>query len=496
MNVNPGRKYGFGKKNRQKGLLKPKRYNAGSVSSEGNVTDNQDIFRVLVENQNDLVVKADLNGVLLYVNPSYCKLFGKSKEELIGKKYLPLVHEEDRERTNQTLQLLMFPPHTCHVEQRALTVDGWKWLSWNDSVVFGPDGEIKAIIGVGRDIQARKEAEKLLSEKENLFRGLFNYMPSAAVIYEVINNGESGRDYIFRNMNATGLKIENKEIEEVIGKSLSELRPNIDNYGLIEVFRNVWETGESSFFPSKVYWDENYYNWYENTVFKLPSGEIVAIYNDTTDRQKAEEALQQLVEEKQMLLKELQHRIKNSLNIVVSLIALEIENHKEVMVSDVLARIKDRVLTLSHLYNQLYETNKTQMTRLDSYFESIIDTFRQSYLFRNSWLKVEFHAEAVDVDTKMASSLGLILNELLTNSYKHAFPDRQEGKIDVRISSSDGILTLSIGDNGKGITDLDAFRGSDGIGIKLVEGLVAQHLGEMTIDPGHGLTFHIRVPLR
>ena len=79
----------------------------------------------------------------------------------------------------------------------------------------------------------------------------------------------------------------------MLGKSLYDLRPNIDDYGLIPVFQKVWQTGESAFFPAKVYIDENYHNWYENNIFKLPSGEIVAIYNDVTDKMLTQEKLQE-----------------------------------------------------------------------------------------------------------------------------------------------------------------------------------------------------------
>ncbi len=77
--------------------------------------------------------------------------------------------------------------------------------------------------------------------------------------------------------------------KDVIGKSLKDIRPNIDEYGLIDIFRKVWETGEPTYFPAKVYKDEKYSNYYENRVFRLPSGEIVAVYDDVTERELAQE---------------------------------------------------------------------------------------------------------------------------------------------------------------------------------------------------------------
>lgn len=126
-------------------------------------------YRLLVENQTDIVVKVDLEGRFLFVSPSYCKMFGKTEEELIGQTFMPLVHEEDQARTSEAMKALFSPPYTAHVEQRALTKNGWLWLGWNDTALLDQDGNVTAIIGVGRDITGRKKAEaKLLNWKEQL----------------------------------------------------------------------------------------------------------------------------------------------------------------------------------------------------------------------------------------------------------------------------------------------------------------------------------------
>ena len=142
-----------------------------------------------------------------------------------------------------------------------------------------------------QDITERKEAEK--TSKENVFRfqSLFNEMSAGAAIYKVLNYGQYGKDYIIQDFNKAALKAEGKEKTEVLGKSLYDLRPKIDEYGLIPVFQRVWKTGEPACFPAKSYVDEKFYNWYENRVYKLPSGEIVAIFEDVTEKSLAQEAV-------------------------------------------------------------------------------------------------------------------------------------------------------------------------------------------------------------
>ncbi len=141
-----------------------------------------------------------------------------------------------------------------------------------------------------------KKISAMVLKSEALMRGLFDNMTSGAAIYEVLNDGSKGSDYVVKSFNNAALLIEHKTLEEVVGKSLFDLRPRIDDYGLIPVFKKVWETGEAAHFPAQVYQDDQYYNWYENTVFKLPTGEIVAIYSDVTERMKAEQELKSLNE--------------------------------------------------------------------------------------------------------------------------------------------------------------------------------------------------------
>ncbi|MBF0574285.1 MAG: PAS domain S-box protein, partial [Desulfamplus sp.] len=136
-------------------------------------------------------------------------------------------------------------------------------------------------------------AEINLKRNEALFRGLFDNMTSGSAVYEVINDGLKGSDYIVKGFNNKSLEIEGKKLEDVLGKTLFDLRPNIDDYGLISVMKKVWETGLSAYHPVKLYKDNNFSNYYENYIFKIPSGEIVTIYNDITVQKNQEIALQE-----------------------------------------------------------------------------------------------------------------------------------------------------------------------------------------------------------
>ncbi|MDJ0888976.1 MAG: PAS domain S-box protein [Desulfobacterales bacterium] len=140
-------------------------------------------YRLLIEHQNDLVVEVDREGRLLFVSPSYCRTFGKTEEELLGQRFMPLVHEEDRKRTAQAMEALYYPPHTAYMEQRAMTRSGWRWLAWSDKAILSEDGKIATIVGVGRDITDRKQAEEALRESEEKHRLLVQNLQTGVVVH-------------------------------------------------------------------------------------------------------------------------------------------------------------------------------------------------------------------------------------------------------------------------------------------------------------------------
>ncbi|MCP4703114.1 MAG: PAS domain S-box protein [candidate division Zixibacteria bacterium] len=136
-------------------------------------------YRLLVENQTDLLIKVDTEGRFQFVSPSYCKLFGKTEEKLIGNTFMPLVHEDDREITTQEMEKIYHPPYTAYIEQRAKTKDGWRWLGWMETAILDDNDNVISIIGVGRDITKRKKMEKALKKSEADLRNILEHSTNA-----------------------------------------------------------------------------------------------------------------------------------------------------------------------------------------------------------------------------------------------------------------------------------------------------------------------------
>ncbi len=262
------------------------------------------------------VIYQSADGLIISANPSAEKLLGLTVDQMNGKTSMDprwkMINEQGEEvpgSEHPTMQTLRTGKKVGPVD-RALFIpekNAYVWLSITAIPLFNPgDPKPYQVYATFDDITGRKQNERLLGEKEALFRGLFDHMTSGSAVYEVRNDGSKGRDYIIRYFNQKSLELEGKKLEEVLGKSLFDLRPNIDDYGLIGAMKNVWETGIPMYFPTKIYQDEQYSNYYENQIFRLPSGEIVTIYNDVTKEKNQEEELRSLVEELQAANEEMQ----------------------------------------------------------------------------------------------------------------------------------------------------------------------------------------------
>ncbi|MEJ2454164.1 MAG: PAS domain S-box protein [Candidatus Thiodiazotropha sp.] len=255
---------------------------------EAELSEREAKYRLLVEHAEDLVVKFDTDGHLLFVSPSYCRTFGKSEHQLLGKAFMPLVHEEDQAATREAMKGLFYPPFSVYLEQRAMTARGWRWFGWSDTAVLNEDQQVIEIIGVGRDITQQKQAEFALRESETRYRDLVDNMSDGVAVYQRLGDTD---DFIITNFNHAAERITGLSKDEVIGQLINVMFPGVEEFGLLATIRKVAKEGQSAGCPVSAYHDERIELWVENQVFKLPSGEVVAVFRDATKEHRSAEAL-------------------------------------------------------------------------------------------------------------------------------------------------------------------------------------------------------------
>ncbi len=271
-------------------------------TAKNSIYDGESDYRHLLEGLRDLVVKIDNKGRFLYVSPSYCHMFAKTEEELLGKNYMPLVHEEDRELTSKSIESIYNPPYTSYHEQRAMTKDGWRWLAWSNKAVLDDEENVIAIIGVGRDITRNKNHEIILKESEEKYRTLYSSMNEGVAIHKLVfDDSNVPVDYEIIDVNPSYEDILGIKRADIIGKKASEAY-NIKKPPYLNVYSEVARNGKPRQFETYFEPMDKYFNI---SVFSPSKGTFATVFEDITINKKAEESLQKSEEKYKIMVKDL-----------------------------------------------------------------------------------------------------------------------------------------------------------------------------------------------
>lgn len=467
----------------------------GNVSMHTDITDrkraledlkrSENYYRGIFENTGAATVIIDEDTTLLLCNRQFEKLSGYSKSELEGKKsWTEFVVKEDLERMKKYHYLRRRDPRSAprfynfRFRDRQGKI---RYIQLNVGMIPGTKKTVASLI----DITELKEAEKKIREREEKYRAVVETAAEGIIILD-----KTGK---IIEVNKKALELSGFKKEDLIGKNFIRILPRIklDSKDILSEFKRLIK-GESGNGKIRTFTNlkgEKVSFITHNAVLKKNDKTIglSIIIEDVTERCRAENEIRKSLREKEALLREIHHRVKNNMQIISSLLSLQIQNTKEEKVRQILQESRGRIRTMSMIHENLYQSHSLTRINFKEYVKRLLN-----YIIFSQGTRIKKKVEIEDISLSMDKAIpcGLIINELVTNSVKHAFSEG-EGTVTIRLESKDGEIHLIVADDGIGFPENLDFKNTDTLGLKLVNILVHQIDGEIILKRDRGTIFEI-----
>ncbi|MEQ9308983.1 MAG: PAS domain S-box protein [Balneolaceae bacterium] len=455
------------------------------VEADKRSKQSQQNYIDLFNSISDAIYLVNGDGIILIANDGTRLTFGYEIKDLIGKHFgiLNAPGKFNKER--------FFEFNKDKLEKGAVKFEGWgkkkngeifpTEILVNSGVYF--EEEVHIIIE--RDISERKFAEDELQKRENLLSELFNTSPLGIAL-----------------LNSHNEVIElNKGFECLFGYSFEEI-------GGLELDRVIVP---AEFMDYALSLTETPYVEEEVTKRLTKSGELIdviiyavpiiidkkmvykyGIYVDITDRKKAEEQLKTSLREKELLLAEVHHRVKNNLAVITGLLELQSYSTDDSKARKVLRDSQMRVHSIALVHEKLYGNEDFTEIKVHEYIKELSATVEHTMELDSAPIEISFDLDEIYLPITQAIPCGLLLNEVLTNSFKHAFVGQEEGKISVSFKKYGGELIFKISDNGIGFEKSKSKPGRNSLGMKLINTLSKQLIAQMNVDSTNGTVFEFK----
>jgi len=445
-------------------------------------------FRALVEYTLDGIITTDVHGNILFFNNSLLKMFGYSRYELHNSNLTILMPERYREKFMESLRQFRLTGKHQLTGQNTETIgrkkDGTEFPFEMSLTKWQIEKKVyfTAII---RDITERNHAQEKLLNKEKELSSI--YKNAADVLFSLSVEGEN--KYRFTSANHAFFETTGLTEDQVLGKYVHEVIPEpsltlvLHNYkkAIHEQKTVRWE--EVTEYPAG-----RKYGAVAVTPILDESGQCTKLIGSVHDITQLKYSLK----EKEVLLKEVHHRVKNNMQIVSSLLNLQAQHVEgDEMAYDVLMGSRNRVKSMAMIHEKLYQSTDLTHIKFDDYIKRLVLDLFYSYGIKEDQIKPIITVEDIMLNIETAVPCGLIINELISNSLKYAFPEGREGELKVSVKKFNDNYELIISDNGVGFPeDLD-YKNTDSLGLQLVKTLVHQIEGTVSMNSNHGTEFKI-----
>lgn len=216
--------------------------------------------------------------------------------------------------------------------------------------------------------------------------------------------------------------------------------------------------------------------------------QMLVTLEDITKEKEYQKRLEDSVEEKEVLLGEIHHRVKNNLAIIAGLIDLQKQGLNNEVLEAILEETQNRIYSIAGVHELLYNTESFTEVTFDQYIFTLIERIKETYKSPEQEISIDYEFETKPIGINQAIPLGLLLNELITNSFKHAFQERKKGRIGIKLHEEEDRIIVVYSDNGKGMKDSD-FDSFQTLGVTLIKTLIAQLEAEYELDTANGFSF-------
>lgn len=443
----------------------------------------------ILTNVRDCVIVYDLQGRIIYWNNGAETIYGYCEEEIIGKNIKILYLNRDKCHFKPDLERIL-KLGEYNGEWEGKRKNGSKvHVDVRETIMYDANGKMIGVIGVSKDISDRKKAEKRIKRSEAYYRTIFENTGTATIIIE--------EDTTISLVNAEFEKLYEYSKEEIEGKKSWKEFVAPDYKDKIEKYHNLRRI-DPNLAPRN--YELKFIDKYGNikdiftTVAIIPGTKksLISLL-DITDNKIAENKIKESLMEKEVLLREIHHRVKNNLQIISSLLNLQtrcVEGEESI---SVLKESQNRVKTMAMVHEKLYQSEDLKDINFKEYIESLVSDLFYSYGVKKGTIDLKIDMDNLEIDIDTAIPCGLIVNELVTNSLKYAFPcpnDENIVKVGLQKLQKDN-FKLVVSDNGVGLPeDLD-IENVETLGLKMVTILVNQLKGTLEMDKTTGTEFRI-----
>ena len=448
-----------------------------------------DLFKVAAEMSNDGMA-ITYNGVALLANKQLLDTFKKKKKEVVGQNLLQHVYGEDIEKAREEIQ----KNRRIIYELRVVRGDGTMVFTEVRAHPIIYKGK-KCRLLILRDITQRKQSESRFRNYYNMI----NAFPEAVFIHnkdgKILLSNSKGNQLLGVD---SGESLSGTNVLQYIlpeyHESIREDKDKIDKMGAVtgrfvrlkgpaqtepksvevSVVTVEWETGPAIM---TICHDTSLEEQIEKSEM---AKQVMQSINEhlqweINEHKQLEARLQKMVEEKEWLLKEVNHRVKNNLQIITSILNLQINQIHDKKVIPVMREFQNRFYALSSIYSSLYHTDSNnEEIDLSRYLEDLTHNLFVSYSDPDKKITMQCHTDSILMEYDQAITCGMIVNELVSNAIKYAFPGKAKGRIGVKLKQSGKKVTLEVADNGVGLKTQERNRDYMSLGLQLVDSLVTQ----------------------